>query len=107
MPFEGDDALAVLQWQQEVIACRDVNWLELVADDVQRLERKLDVCESQLAKRHVANAWGRDERGQFVAEHDCLELLLAIAELLRELVDYVQARYQLELTCLIILKIYV
>ena len=43
--LEGDDALAVLQWQQEVVVDADVNWFELGAGDVQLLEWNLDVCE--------------------------------------------------------------
>ena len=35
-PFEGDDALALLQWQQEVVVAKKVNWVEL--GEVQLLE---------------------------------------------------------------------
>ena len=49
--LEDDDAFAVLEWQQEVETCGDVNWFELEAGNVQLLEWKLDVCECQLAKK--------------------------------------------------------
>ena len=43
--LEGDDALAVLQRQQEVEASSDVNRFELATGNVQLLEWKLDVPE--------------------------------------------------------------
>ena len=54
---EGDNALAVLQRQQEVKVGADVNCLELVCVKVQLLEWKLDVCVGQLAERHIAPKW--------------------------------------------------
>ena len=72
VPPEGDDAFTVLQWQQELEWFSDVNCLEL--GDVEHLERQSDVCEFQVAKRNVAKAGRRDERGEFVAEHNCLAL---------------------------------
>ena len=70
-PFEGDNATAVLQRQQEVVWNSDVNWFELgEVGGVQCADGKLHVCECQLAKRHrIANAWTRVERGESVAEH--------------------------------------
>ena len=45
-PLEGDDALTVLERQQEVVVRADVNWLEVGgAGEVELLEWKLDVCE--------------------------------------------------------------
>ena len=105
--LESDDVLAVLQWQQEVVRNSDVNWFEFGGGEVDFVEWKLDVRELQLAETCLAHAGGkRVERGQFVAEHGCLELLLAIAELLYELFSLGQLLLcQLRLTCLKSLKI--
>ena len=49
------------------------------------------VCECQLAeKRRIAQVRKRVERGEFFVKHGSFELLLAIAELSRELVGLVQ-----------------
>ena len=57
------------------------------------------MCEGQLAeKRRLFQAWKSDERCNFVVEHGGLELLLAIAELLRELVGLLQVQCQLVVT---------
>ena len=79
-----------------------VERLEVGVVNDQFLERELDVCECQLAeKRRLANAGKLNERGEFVAEHGCLELFLAIVELLHELVGLVQVKCsQLSLTFL-------
>ena len=95
----GDDALAAIKWQQEVIVAKNANWFELGAGHVQMIEWKLHVCECQLAKRRQTHARKRNERCEFVAEHDCFELLLAIAELLRQLV-VVQLEYELVVSSL-------
>ena len=42
--LEGDDTLAVLQWQHKVVMGADVKWLEFGGGEVQLLEWKLDVC---------------------------------------------------------------
>ena len=60
-PLEGNDALAVLQWQQEVVLGSDVNWFELGGREVQLLEWKLHVCEGQLAERRLAHVEKRSE----------------------------------------------
>ena len=64
--IEGNDALAVLERQQEVVAT-SLDCLELGGGEVRFCEWKLNVCECQLAK-----TWRRKhaERGEFVvAEH--------------------------------------
>ena len=54
--------------------------------------------ECQLAERRLVRACKRVERGEFVSEHGCLELLLAIGELLRELFGLIQVQFELGLT---------
>ena len=97
---EEDDALALVQRQQEVVVGADVDRFELGGGDVELFERQLYVCKCQLAQRRLADAGKRVERGEFVVEHGCLELLIAFAELLREFFGLVQLqlKYQLVVT---------
>ena len=105
--FEFDDALAVLERQQEVVRSSDLNRFEFVRVDAQCREWKLEVCECQLAKRHrIGNAWKRVERGESVTEPGCLEQPFTIAQLFCELCAFVQAPPQLAVFLLHTLKIY-
>ena len=100
--FEGNDALAVLKRQQEVVSGANANWFELAGGEVNLFEWKLD--EYQLAEGRLTSAGKREERGEIVVENDRLELLLAIAELLHELVGLVQSKFQIVFTWLSNLK---
>ena len=95
--------------QESVVVNADVKVFELGGGHVQVLQWKLNVRECQLAemRRIVAVVIEkRVERGEFVVEHGCLELLLAFAQLLRELAGLFQVQYQLVVTCLDTLKIF-
>ena len=83
---EEHDALTMVERQHEVVGGSENIRLELVVGDVQFFEWKLNVCECQLAEGRLTHSGKRDERGEFVAEHGCLELLRAIAQLLQDLV---------------------
>ena len=102
--LEGDDALAVVERQQEVVAGADVKWLEFDgAVHLQPIEWNLHVSECQLAQqRHrIANAARKGvQQGDSVVEHGRLELLLVLVELLHELFGLRQVACQLGITCL-------
>ena len=87
-----------------VVCSANVDEIEVGVGDVQCLEWNLDVCKCQLAKSHLVNARKSDKWSEFVVEHGRLELHLAIAELLRELVDFVQVQHQLVFSSLDALK---